>query len=132
MSEESKNPEKRIIIDEDWKSQVEAEKKAAQEATESEEPSQPQAPPDAARTLPPANFSFLISTLYLQGAISLGVLPNPATNKTELQPEQAKHILDMLTMLQQKTEGNRTPKETTELETILHELRLAFVAMREQ
>ncbi len=70
-----------------------------------------------------------MSTLYLQGAIALGMVPNPVTNKAGVQLEQAKHSIDLLSMLQQKTEGNRTPEESDELEAVLHQLRLAFVSV---
>ena len=33
----------------------------------------------------------------------------------------------MLAMLQQKTEGNRTPEESDEIEAMLHQLRMAYV-----
>jgi hypothetical protein len=120
-------PEKKLVIDEDWKSQVAAEKEAARHV---EEP--PQAPPvepaaNARMEMPPADLSFLIGTLYIQGAIALGLLPNPLTKKAEAQPGQAKHAIDLLAVLQQKTEGNRTPQESGELEATLHELRMAFV-----
>jgi hypothetical protein len=84
------------------------------------------------RQLPPADLTFLVSTLYLQGAIGLGLLPNPVTQKAELQLDQAKHSIDMLAMLQQKTEGNRTPEESEDLEAALHELRMTFVSVSEQ
>ena len=38
----------------------------------------------------------------------------------------------MLAMLQQKTEGNRTPEESDELEAALHELRLAYVTISDE
>ena len=38
MADEPKNPEKKLIIDEDWKSQVEAEKEAARQTAEAEKP----------------------------------------------------------------------------------------------
>lgn len=41
----------------------------------------------------------------------------------------ARHTIDTLDMLRQKTEGNRTPQETQELDAILHELHLAFVTV---
>jgi hypothetical protein len=131
MEESSKTPEKKLIIDEDWKSQVEAEKEAARKAEEpakSAEVPPSSGPAAGARgPLPPANLMFLVSTLYLQGAIALGLLPNPVTNKADVQLDQAKHAINMLAMLQQKTEGNRTPDESEDLEAALHELRLAFV-----
>ena len=39
----------------------------------------------------------------------------------------AKHAIDTLEILQQKTEGNRTPEESDEIEAMLHQLRMAFV-----
>jgi hypothetical protein len=125
MNADSTPSEKKIIIDEDWKSQVEAEKEAARRAEESPKPSGPQ--PDARIPIPPADFGFLIGTLYIQGAMALGLLANPATKKSEVHRDQAKHAIDLLTMLEQKTQGNRTPEESDELEAALHELRLAYV-----
>jgi hypothetical protein len=34
-------------------------------------------------------------------------------------------------MLEQKTQGNRTPEESSELEAALHELRLAYVTVQQ-
>ena len=130
MTEEPKKPEKKLIIDEDWKSQVEAEREAAQQAKESSTPAESEASADRRGPLPPADLAFLVGTMYMQGAIALGLLPSPVTSKQEVQPEQAQHTIDLLTMLQQKTEGNRTAEETEGLETVLHELRLAYVTLQ--
>jgi hypothetical protein len=132
MSDEPKKPEKKLFVDEDWKSQVEAEKEAARHATESDKPAAAPASSPARGPLPPADLTFLISSLYLQGAIALGLVPNPVTNKSEVYPDQVKHAIDMLTMLQQKTEGHRTPEESDDLEAALHELRLTYVTVNEQ
>ena len=132
MPDEPKNPEKKLIIDEDWKSQVEAEKEAARQTVEAEKPAQVGPAPGARGPLPPPDLTFLVSTLYLQGAMSLGLLPNPVTNKADVQLDQAKHSIDLLTMLQQKTEGNRTPQESDELEAALHELRMTYVQVNEE
>ena len=123
-------PEKKLVIDEDWKSQVEAEKEAARRG---QQPAKPVEPSAAARgPLPPADLAFLIGTLYIQGAMSLGLLPNPVTKKADVQLDQAKHSIDLLTVLQQKTEGNRTPEETGELEAVLHELRMAYITVQQK
>jgi hypothetical protein len=129
MSDETP-AEKKLYVDEDWKSQVEAEKEAARHAEQAKQPAEsgPSAGPRA--PLPPASLGFLVSTLYLQGAIALGLLPHPVTKKTDVQPDQARHAIDMLTMLEEKTAGNRTPEESEELEAALHELRLTFVAVQ--
>jgi hypothetical protein len=132
MPDEPKKPAEKLIIDEDWKSQVEAEKEAARRAEESEKPAEAPSSTGPRGPLPPASLTFLVSTLYLQGAIALGLLPNPVSNKAEMQLDQAKHAIDLLTMLQQKTEGNRTPEESGELDVALHELRLAYVQTQEK
>lgn len=130
--------EKKIIVDEDWKSQVEAEREAARDAAverlspDAKENSRgPTAPgAEGAGVLPPPNLSFLIGTLYIQGAMSLGLLVNPVTKKADVQLDRAKHAIDLLAMLQEKTEGNRTPDESEELETALYELRMSFVGVQ--
>ncbi|MCE5266497.1 MAG: DUF1844 domain-containing protein [Planctomycetaceae bacterium] len=124
MSEQQ--PDKKIIVDEDWKSQVEADKEAARQGESGAKPA-PGPTSGQQPSLPPADLIFLVGTLYVQGAMSLGLLPNPVTKKAERHVAQAKHAIDMLAMLQQKTEGNRTPEETAELENVLHELRMAFI-----
>ncbi len=131
MADDVNTPEKKLYVDEDWKTQVEREKEAARQTepaatagTEQASPSAGAAPP-----MPPADFLFLIGTLYLQGAIALGLLPNPESKQSHIQREQAKHAIDLLAMLQQKTEGNRTPDESTELENMLHQLRMAYVTL---
>jgi hypothetical protein len=128
MEESPKTPEKKLFIDEDWKSQVEAEKGAPRHADEPAKAAEAQPSAAARGPLPPADLMFLVSSLYLQGAIGLGLLPNPVNQKAQVQLDQAKHAIDMLTMLQQKTEGNRTPDESDDLEAALHELRLAYVS----
>ncbi|MEN6457372.1 MAG: DUF1844 domain-containing protein [Thermoguttaceae bacterium] len=131
MTAESNQPEKKIIIDEDWKSQVQAEKEAARQSGTSDKPASGQQPSGSTPPLPPADFTFLIGTLYLQGAMALGLIPNPIAKKSVRQPDHAKHAIDMLAMLQEKTEGNRTPEESSELENVLHELRMAFIGVSE-
>jgi hypothetical protein len=44
----------------------------------------------------------------------------------------ARHAIDTVQMLYDKTQGNRTPEETEEFDRILHELRLSFVAVQQQ
>jgi hypothetical protein len=131
-------PEKKLVIDEDWKSQVEAEKEAARQAEQSPTSAGPSAEAPAETSararvpLPPADLVFLIGTLYIQGAIALGLLPNPMTKKADVQLDQAKHSIDLLAILEQKTEGNRTPEESSELEAILHELRMVYVTVQQK
>lgn len=126
MTDETKDPEKKIIVDEDWKSQVEKEREAARKAAGGPEPATVPSEPQ----LPPPSLTYLASTLYLQGAIAMGLLPHPVSGKSETNLSQAKHAIDTLEILQQKTEGNRTADETAEIEAMLHQLRLTFVELQ--
>jgi hypothetical protein len=135
MSEE----EKKIIVDEDWKSQIETEKEEArkQEEGKKEEGEEKKEPAEAAsagppQPLPPASFSFLCGSFYLQALIALGVVQDPISKEAEVNFDQAKHSIDLLAMLQEKTEGNRTGEEDAEIEKMLHELRMGFVAVQQQ
>ena len=73
----------------------------------------------------------MANSLYLQATISLGLLPNPLSGKTEVKLSQAKHAIDTLEILQEKTTGNRTAEETADIEEMLHHLRLAYVSRQE-
>ena len=117
-------PEKKIIVDEDWKSQVESEREAEKM---SGEPAAADAAKPSDVPLPPASLTYLATTLYFQATTSLGLMPDPATGKAEINLPLAKHFIDLLEVIQQKTEGNRTPEETEDLESMLHQLRMAFV-----
>src|SRR5262245_16538255 len=121
MAEDKEQPtEKKIIIDENWKSQVQAEKENAA-TTEQRAEKRPKQP------LPGASISFLFGTLATQALIALGLLPHPATNKAEKELDQAKHFIDTLGVLEEKTKGNLTPDEKKQLEAILFDLRMQYL-----
>jgi hypothetical protein len=65
---------------------------------------------------------------YTQGLVLLGEVPNPYTNKKEEDVEAARHTIDILSMLEQKTKNNLTKEEQQLLETVLYELRMKFMA----
>ena len=126
MTEESQTPGPKIFVDEDWKSQVEAEREAASHPT-SVAPKAAQ--PAEERALPPPSLALLANSLYLQASISLGFIPSPLSGKAEVNLAHAKHTIDTLAVLQQKTEGNRTPEETEIFEEMLHQLRMAYLSV---
>jgi len=128
MSDEAKE-EKKIIVDEDWKSQVEAEKEVLEG---SKEETQQQAPADADVPLPPPTLALLATTVATQAMMSMGAIPNPTTGKSEVHLNQAKHLIDTVQMLQEKTEGNRAAEESSLLESLLHELRMVYVSVSKQ
>ncbi len=76
---------------------------------------------------PPIDFPSYILSYYTQGLVLMGEVPNPYTNKKEEDVEAARHTIDILSMLEQKTKGNLTSEEQQLLETVLYELRIKFM-----
>lgn len=105
--------EKEKKVDESWKEAVQKEKQA--EAQKKDIP------------IPEANFSFFITTLAMQVAISMGEIPNPITNKKEENLDQAKYLIDTIDMLKEKTKNNLTKEEQELLESLLYDFHLKFV-----
>lgn len=75
-----------------------------------------------------ANFSTLILSVGSQAAICLGLAPNPATQKIELDKKMAKFNIDLLLMLQQKTVNNLTEQEKTFLNKMVTDLQMHYVS----
>ncbi|HID75474.1 MAG TPA: DUF1844 domain-containing protein [Planctomycetaceae bacterium] len=131
MSGESERNEKKIIVDEDWKARVQAEKEAAQAQAER----QKHHAGDAAglgqhAPLPPPDLASLATGLAMQAMVAMGLAPNPVDGKTAVHLDQAKHAIDTIAMLEEKTEGNRTPEESALIARLLHELRMSYVAIQ--
>lgn len=59
--------------------------------------------------------------------ISLGTAPDPQTNEPKVDLAKAQAAIDLLLMLREKTNGNRTEQETRLLESILYDLQMRFV-----
>lgn len=141
MSEEQ---EPKIIIDEDWKSQVEREREelkaqeAAEEAAEKgeSEPSSETAPqPDDAGDMPPlpeASFPFLVTSLASQAVMSLGQMPGPDGQPVPVNLNHAKHFIDTIGVLEEKTKGNLDEEEGKFLQETLHQIRMMYVAIQQQ
>ncbi|QDV67007.1 hypothetical protein Poly24_06980 [Rosistilla carotiformis] len=143
MSEENEEKEPKLIIDDDWKTQVQKEKEALAEKQAAAESTADDATPAASEEAssaddsqpsddiepPPASFEMLVAMLGSQALISLGKVPNPMTGKNEPNKAIAKHYIDTLAMLQEKTKRNLTGQEHDNLTQTLHQLRMLFVSM---
>lgn len=128
MSESADKP--KIIVDGDWKSQVEAEKEALRQQEE-DSPEKAGAPAsDAEMELPPASFPMLVSMLATQAMAALGQLPDPNQNEPVIQLELARHHIDTLTVLEEKTKGNLTDEESKMLQDVTYQLQMAYVAAK--
>lgn len=82
--------------------------------------------------LPPATFEFLILSLRTQAEIHLGLL-HFGEEKDQPAPDlqHARHSIDLLAMLQEKTRGNLSMEEQRLIENSLTELRFRFVQAKE-
>jgi Domain of unknown function (DUF1844) len=86
--------------------------------------------PGRARSLPPASFELLVFSLALQAQMELG-LGEPGEGQVP-DLDVARHTIDLLAILQQKTKGNLTLEEQRLLENTLTELRFRYVQAVEQ
>ncbi len=106
---------------------------AAPRTEERRQRSEPPPGEDRRRTMadkasnPGTPFTNFIEPLIAQGYMSLGMLRNPYQPQAKIDVGAARQMIEILTLLKDKTEGNLTPDEDDFLDTHLGELKLAFV-----
>ena len=82
--------------------------------------------------LPPATFEFLVLSLKTQSEVQLGLLHfGEEKDRPEPNFPIARHSIDLLAMIQEKTRGNITLEEQRLIENTLTELRFRFVQAKE-
>jgi len=87
-----------------------------------------QSPPeDFDFPLPPASFSFLVFSMRAQAEMQLGLMHFGEKDKPEPNLDLARHTIDLMGILVEKTKGNLTIEEQRLLENSLTELRFRFV-----
>lgn len=73
-------------------------------------------------------FSGFVLSLATTAAVHFGDIADPVTgHRGEADLEAAARIIELLTMLQEKTKGNLIDQEDKLLDDLLYELRLRFV-----
>jgi cytoskeletal protein RodZ len=82
----------------------------------------------AAADFPVASLEMLLMTHHTQAVMALGMMPDPMTGETSANKDAAKFHIDMLSVIEEKTKGNLTDEESEALNSILHQLRMAFFA----
>lgn len=107
--------EKKIIVDDDWKAEAKREKESLSKET-----------PEA-EALPDAGFSELLNLLAMQAMAGLGLVAGPGGERIPPNLEIAKHFVDMLQVLEDKTKNNLTPDEKKLLDQVLYEMRMRYV-----
>lgn len=88
----------------------------------------PEAAQEPLGVLPPVDFpSFLIS-LGTSALYHLGLVPDPTTGEPGAKNiELARHTIDTIVLLEQKTQGNLSDDEVALFQNLLTELRMRFV-----
>ncbi len=122
----SEQEEPKIIVDEDWKSQVEKEKEQLREQEEQSPGGDSDVP-----QIPEASFSILLATLGTQAMAMLGLMPDMDGSGPQANLPMAKHVIDIISVLEEKTKGNLTDEEANMLTENLHQLRMAYVAVKQ-
>jgi hypothetical protein len=83
------------------------------------------APAELPRALPPADFATLVLSLGSSAIMYLG--EEGEGKKVERNLPMAKHAIDLLSVLEDKTKGNLSGEEQHILESLLFDLRLRYV-----
>lgn len=134
-----------LSIDTDWKKQAQEEKRKLVEeqqkkaaaavvaAPAQEKLSDPRAGAGSRgrRELPPVNFSTMVQSIMTQALFYLGDL-SPEGGEPMLNLDRAKHQIDTLTLVEQKTVNNLSPEETHMLDAALYEVRMRYVNVASQ
>ncbi|RUM33978.1 MAG: DUF1844 domain-containing protein [Desulfobulbus sp.] len=81
--------------------------------------------------MPAVSFITFILSLNTTALFHLGELAHPETGKKILDLELAKHTIDTLAMLAEKTDGNLDEQENELLTKVLYELKMRFIKVSE-
>ena len=77
--------------------------------------------------MPKVTFQTFILSMASSGLVHLGEVGDPQTGKKTKNKTMAKYSIDLLTMLQEKTQGNLDSQEEQMLANLLFELRMKYV-----
>ena len=138
MSEEKDVHFTQKKVDESWKEKVDGEKTVEGAVGNEKEKKQKETEKKAAgatgkadntkRQLPKMNFGIFLSSLGLQTLIHLGEIEHPETKRKEKNLDAARETIDLLLVLKDKTEGNRTPDEDKLLQVLITDLQMKYVS----
>ena len=106
----------------DLKDEKDNQEAPPEEPEEKEEKTESANPP-----LPEVNFSSLIFSLSSSALLHLGEIDDPQTGEKREDLPMAKHSIDIISMLKDKTKGNLDDEEQKFIDSILTDLRLRYV-----
>ncbi|MBA4119708.1 MAG: hypothetical protein C0513_03295 [Isosphaera sp.] len=117
-----------IEVDSDWKKQAAAEKERLAAQSDAKSPPR-QGAKGAPRGLPPADFRTLLGMLVQQALLYMGAFPDPQTGRAIVAPEYARHQIDLIGVLADKSKGNLSAEEEKDITEVLGELRVQWVEL---
>jgi hypothetical protein len=142
-----------LQIDSDWKKQAQEEKRRLAEQEEQRRQQQsaagsaagtvasidptagaaaaPRGGAAASRELPPASFPSLVQSIVTQALFYLGELA-PRGGEPVVNLDMAKHHIDTLGVLEEKTANNLSADEKRMLDAALYETRMRYVSVASQ
>jgi hypothetical protein len=82
--------------------------------------------------VPAVDFSNFVAMLANNVVMFLGQVPDPVTRQRHRDLAQAKHTIDILIMLRDKTQGNLSIEESQLLDEVLSQLQMAYVTVSRQ
>ncbi len=82
--------------------------------------------------VPPASFMFLVHRLRMEAEVQLGLFPFGEEEKPEPNLPMARHTIDLMAILLEKTKSNLNLEEQRLLENSLTELRFRFVQVSDE
>lgn len=74
-----------------------------------------------------AMFASIVAMFSSQAMMAMGKLHNPVSGKVDRDLAAAQYMIDLLAMLEERTQGNLMPQESNFLATTLRDLRLNYV-----
>ena len=113
--------------DEDQPIKEEAEKPLDEATADESESAAAQEEESTDYQLPEINFATFIFSLNHSVLVHLGVMDDPSTGKKARNLPIAKQTIDILGMLEEKTQGNLTEDEAKMLKSILYDLRMIYI-----
>ena len=89
-----------------------------------ESPREPAPPPASA---PERSLVGLLMMLGSEALIALGDAADPVSGQRHRELPHAAGVIDLLLLLREKTEGNRSPEETQVVDELLYDLQMRYV-----
>lgn len=77
--------------------------------------------------MPEVSFSTFVMSLNTSALYHLGEIPDPETGRTMVNIDLARHAIDTLVVLEQKTKGNLSAEESELMKNILYDVKMRFV-----